>query len=666
MSNCQMVSIRKIAQPIYMATIPLACFSLATGTHYSHLVSNSSMLKRRLIFLVVTLGVAILVESHNSAANQVHHQSTKHRSLNPSIGQFRALVVLVRFTDHTTRDLPPVEHYETLCRQEIAPYLHQQSYGQYVVEDCDVFDWRTTDNTERFFADGVSGFKKSDEASAFFEPVLTQLDSEGLIDWLKYDLDRDGVVDSLSIIHSGYAAEQGLGSSCNEPHPIHRIFSQGHRSSMNGWTDPINYISVGGFSISSAFDRVCLHARPASMGVWAHEWIHTFGELSTQLEKKSALKTNSRFHLPGAPDLYDVGTRSSGKLGGLGLFDIMSNPFGPHRNGTPGSLSAFTKHQIDWMAPTVIKNDGTYTIRNSNVYPDFFQIKEGFPDGEYLLIENRAAEGFDDGMPGAGIVIYHVDLAIPAQDRAGYPGQPGWPQNGNHYRVAILPADGQYDIEQNVNNGDSGDFWTKGQVLGPSNGQPLFPNTDSYQNGVIQSTEIRIHISSDPGIEMTMEVSGLGKSFMAQPLPTPSPALSSARVPVASPSIQPANRAAGQFHWEDKEFSGPDTTADQDTMVGTFDFMSTLIEQSPSPSPMNLGNTLGYASLRTDQPVGVLGHAALNTAADPSPTGFQESGTFVFGNEKDVKGGDLKGISDSARFGTGVALILGPIIVLVV
>lgn len=399
----------------------------------------------------------------------------------------------------------------------------------------------------------------------------------------------------------------------------------------------------------------------------------------TQWNRKTTLELTLCL---GSPDLYDVGTRSSGKKGGIALFDVMANPFGPRNDGIPGSLSAFTKHQIDWISPTVIDSDGEYTIRSSNVYADYFQIKEGFPDGEYLLIENRAAVDYDEGMPGAGIVIYHVDLAVPFQDRPGFPGQPGWPQNGNHYRVAILPADGQYDLEQNVNNGDLGDFWTKDQVLGPSNGQKVFPNTDSYQSGIVRSTEIRIKISSDPGLEMSIEVTGLGRSFMAQPMPTPVPVATSASVLFAAPSIQPMDNRGSSFHWNDKDISGSDTNdPDQpDGAVGKFDFfMSTDLEHSPSPSPspMNLGNSLGYASLRTEEPVHyatILGHATLDDTTDPGitpPTDNQEygvgaSGTFVFGNDKDSKDGISRDTSHSYSIGSTASVRIATTVTLLV
>jgi hypothetical protein len=38
-----------------------------------------------------------------------------------------------------------------------------------------------------------------------------------------------------------------------------------------------------------------------------------------------------------------------------------------------------------------------------------YRVSQGFPAGEYLLIENRQPVGFDAKMPRGGIAIYHVD-----------------------------------------------------------------------------------------------------------------------------------------------------------------------------------------------------------------------------------------------------------------
>jgi hypothetical protein len=106
---------------------------------------------------------------------------------------------------------------------------------------------------------------------------------------------------------------------------------------------------------------------------------------------------------------------------------------------------------------------------------------------------------------GGGLAIWHID------DNAGYntqgfPGQAGWPGNGNHYRVALLQADGDYDLERNVNRGDSGDLYRAGFVaeIGPHTS----PSTDAYQGGTVYQTG---HVitgisSSDSSMQFTLTV----------------------------------------------------------------------------------------------------------------------------------------------------------------
>lgn len=133
-----------------------------------------------------------------------------------------------------------------------------------------------------------------------------------------------------------------------------------------------------------------------------------------------------------------------------------------------------------------------------------FKITAGFPAGEYLLIENRQAQGFDAKIgSGAGLAIYHID------DKAGYntqgwPGQTGWPTNGYHYRVALLQADGLYQLESTTARGDSGDTWRVGgkTVLSPT----TVPNTMTYQGGIVTDTGITITVLSAPNATMAFRV----------------------------------------------------------------------------------------------------------------------------------------------------------------
>lgn len=120
---------------------------------------------------------------------------------------------------------------------------------------------------------GKTGTRK---VAQMFEPVLDQLDAQGTIDWSLYDSDNNGKLDLLLVIHSGFAAEQGIGGRCGAPDPMNRIVSQGHMGQNNGWWDGSLSVQVSGFALASAFDRVCDESNWASMSVMTHELLHTF------------------------------------------------------------------------------------------------------------------------------------------------------------------------------------------------------------------------------------------------------------------------------------------------------------------------------------------------------------------------------------------------------
>jgi hypothetical protein len=66
---------------------------------------------------------------------------------------------------------------------------------------------------------------------------------------------------------------------------------------------------------------------------------------------------------------------------------------------------------LKWINPIDITEDGTYTIEPSFVTEQVYRLSCMFPEGEYLLIENRqAAGGWDIGLGsnGGGIVRSNV------------------------------------------------------------------------------------------------------------------------------------------------------------------------------------------------------------------------------------------------------------------
>ncbi len=111
-------------------------------------------------------------------------------------------------------------------------------------------------------------------------------------------------------------------------------------------------------------------------------------------------------HLLGLPDLYARPENPGSE--GLGVWCAMSNQL---PNGRPQHFSAWCKEQLGWLKPAVIDP----TVRQKLILgPVEDSPKECFkvlirPDGsEYLLLENRRKKGFDEELPGEGLLIWRV------------------------------------------------------------------------------------------------------------------------------------------------------------------------------------------------------------------------------------------------------------------
>jgi hypothetical protein len=221
-----------------------------------------------------------LPTSHHGDDPSSSSKSQRQRKLNPSTGSFTFLVILVQFTDHQGRNLPSVDHIKELCdgtgqsgvnpAGSIAEYFAQQSYGKFNVE-CDVQDWRLTDNTEDFYAGGVRGLVGTLEGQDFFTPVLDEIAAEKIDEdpfyFINLDGDANGAIE-LIVLHSGYAAESSQ-TDCYGRDTNDRIWSQAHIGISGGWETPGQFsLEVLGYTVASAldFDDDCSGTEGAKMG----------------------------------------------------------------------------------------------------------------------------------------------------------------------------------------------------------------------------------------------------------------------------------------------------------------------------------------------------------------------------------------------------------------
>eukprot|EP00543_Licmophora_paradoxa_P006710 CAMPEP_0202444340 /NCGR_PEP_ID=MMETSP1360-20130828/3460_1 /ASSEMBLY_ACC=CAM_ASM_000848 /TAXON_ID=515479 /ORGANISM="Licmophora paradoxa, Strain CCMP2313" /LENGTH=690 /DNA_ID=CAMNT_0049060317 /DNA_START=48 /DNA_END=2120 /DNA_ORIENTATION=- len=475
----------------------------------------------------------ITKEECESMEQEMEHHARLLQQTVHTIGTVRVLVLLVRFADHTDRQLPPKEQYEELFigagisdvipTGSIKDYLWRNSYGKMAIE-VEVADWVTTDNTEDYYSFNVSGI--SHDTRRAYYPALDALDKQNF-DFSPFDQNNDGLIDLIVMLHSGFAAEVGGRDCYNNRHHEQRIWAHALPAQADNWVSTRTGIRANGYCISTAIRGHCF-ARPARIGVTTHEMLHVFG----------------------LPDLNDS---SGGWIGkGVGEYDIMSSAHA--RNGAqilPAHLSPWSKMKLGWLNPIEIVMDGEYNIEASELAPDVFIVRAGFPrpDLEYFVIENRQPIGYDSLLWEGGLLIWHMDNSQYYLKNRGYPGQEGWPRNGKHYQIALAQADRLYDLETGRNSGDNGDFWRSGMgPLGPglveneATTAGTYPNTNSYIWGSITQTGLTFSDFSQSGTVMSFRVAGISPALSPAPitrLPTPVPTPFPTPLPTPDPTPIP-------------------------------------------------------------------------------------------------------------------------------
>ena len=392
-------------------------------------------------------------------------------------GTIKNVVILLRFSNHTTRVLPTDATISTIFNAEggdptdaptgsVRDLYLENSYGAMTLNST-VYGWVTLPKTEAYYANGVSG----DET--VWEAITSALNlTDALIDYNQFDGDSDGWVDSIAFIHSGYGAEWG-GTDSSGVYYTSRIWS--HRWSIPTWTSAEG-VRVSDYHISPALWGISGSA-PGRIGVICHETGHFFG----------------------LPDLYDTDSSSAG----IGSYCMMANSWGfDGQQLHPPHFSAWSKIFLGWVTPTPLNLPGNYSLPQVETNPSIYKITNGYPSGEYLLVENRQPYGFESIMPQGGLAIWHIDEAKANNNSEGYPGQTGWPGNNRHYKIALLQADGLYNLERSPSaRGDAGDVYHGGGVTQISHSTT--PNTDAYKSGLVINTGNRIHSIGPAGTPMT-------------------------------------------------------------------------------------------------------------------------------------------------------------------
>ena len=251
-----------------------------------------------------------------------------------------------------------------------------------------------------------------------------------VLDWDKYDLNNDGIVDRLLILHTTIGQETGGNSN--------RIWS--HFTTFEDYIELGEGLSIGHYAMAS------LGSGLEGFGTAMHEMLHQMG----------------------AYDLYPSDGQQTSVWKGVGDWDIMASGNWNDDGKTPALPMSSTLETIGLdNYENVVFNwvqEDDYCTANSIIFSSFDQNKLDYKipisEGEYVWIEYREGNSYDDELPGNGVLVSYQDTTV-----SGYDDNELNVNNKRPY-LKIIEADGNDELLSGSNEGQASDIFMNGTKFG--------------------------------------------------------------------------------------------------------------------------------------------------------------------------------------------------------
>ena len=291
---------------------------------------------------------------------------------------YRQLVVLVSFDDCDFSWEDPQATYHEMFNTPgynlrdgkgcVADYFCDQSNGLLNLA-FDVYGpYKTHSKVKTGSSDGNDGH------GAFREATRMLMDEHPEIDFSVYDWNGDGYVEQVVYVYAGYSGNQST------------IKDEGYIWPSTGSFSSIS--TKDGYQIShySASGELWVNNSSCGIGLICHEFSHCFG----------------------LPDVYPTSARVS-DFSIVDEWDVMDGGTATNYGWCPPNYSPLEKMIMGWLTPTELTTDTTITdIKTIAEGGEVYMIRH--TDDEFFLLENRQWNGWDYGLPGYGLVVYHVNF----------------------------------------------------------------------------------------------------------------------------------------------------------------------------------------------------------------------------------------------------------------
>lgn len=306
----------------------------------------------------------------------------------PTIGNHKALVVLVEFADNSFSMENPYEYFYRMLNEEgysdnggagsARDYFITNSMGQFIPE-FDVYGpVKLSGKIADYGSNDAYGYDANPQKMAIEACEL--LDEE--IDFRQYDRNGDGVIDNVFFYYAGYGEHDGGGRNTIWPHSTKLSLIYKNKFLYDG-------VELDRYACTNELNSPQRGGLPDGIGTFCHEFSHVLG----------------------LPDLYAT---SFINLDTPGAWDVMDSGNYNNDGHTPANFSSFERYSLGWLEPTPI-DFGEFELDEIGESNEAY-IFQCLDENECFLFENRQLRRFDEFLPGHGMLVWHINYNKSAWD----------------------------------------------------------------------------------------------------------------------------------------------------------------------------------------------------------------------------------------------------------
>ncbi len=317
-------------------------------------------------------------------------QATQAGGNFPTTGSPKSLVILIGFADlpfgNTNvafNDLLNKEGYSyNGATGSARDYFKASSMGKFAPQ-FDVYGPYVASHNMAYYGENTSGNHSSHESELIIEACRAAHDAG--VNLGNYDTDGDGILDNVFVYFAGHNEAEHA--------PAETIWP--HQSNLSGRDIVIDGVRLASYACTSEYSGASGTSR-CGIGTFCHE----FG------------------HVIGLPDFYDTDY----KYYSVAEWDIMSSGSYNNNGRTPPTYTAYERFFEGWLTPEQLSTPGMYTlspIETSNqtymIAANTHNMNGKSPNpSEFFLLEYRDGKGWDIGLAGHGMLVWHIDYSSSA------------------------------------------------------------------------------------------------------------------------------------------------------------------------------------------------------------------------------------------------------------